>query len=301
MERIYRESNAFDFMAGAKIESHKDAAFIFRQLQNNSCEHAFCCLVKDKQPTIIYLSFGDFYTTMINHSAISDAVYKMQPEALYLVHNHPSGQLFCSKRDREELSKLKKKFGDLVKEGIIINLTSGKYCVFNDTDVLQEEFIEPKITNCIKLFTFDKQVFDKDFNPETDYIVRSSMDVAKFISSHKLGERNKTGVLVVGRNGSLKANIFTQYTQLKQGDIVNVSKSIVQYINTFAGTSAMIYSTSQIKDTIVRQIAKKVEVLSSNQYSVLDIISNLRGVQHKSASNDGILLDPKVKKYRRFL
>lgn len=122
-------------MAGTKVSDVNDVAWLFRALEDEAVEHTFALYkFKDDSYLVQHLSTGGITSTVVDLRLLTGNVFKMQPESITLVHNHPSGQLISSKHDRLMLQRLHEIFdhtGIKVEDGIVINLRSGKYLVFN--------------------------------------------------------------------------------------------------------------------------------------------------------------------------
>ena len=156
IERVFRESGSFNFTSGEKIESADDVAFIFSALEDAAKEHSFVVLVKDGKPTVVELGMGTFTDTMVDIPTASLAYNRIQPDQVYFVHNHPSGNLMCSPQDVQMLRKI----ADISKvpvHGVIINLKTGKYGTFdtdNTSGVGQKRV--PEKENALTVHTLDK-------------------------------------------------------------------------------------------------------------------------------------------------
>ena len=141
VERRYVENGMFDFTGKDKVESDDDVAYIFRQLENAAVENSFMVLVKDGKPTVIHLAMGAYSSTMAPFEQAFVAYSKLNPDEVYFVHNHPSGELKASRQDQETLDRIKKAFGnDVVNPGIIIDTTSGKYGMFDGINMVHPAF-----------------------------------------------------------------------------------------------------------------------------------------------------------------
>lgn len=287
VERIFTENKNFDFTSGERIESFDDVAFIFKQLQDESVENSFAVLVKDGVPTVIHLGMGGYTSTTVNGSALSVAVERVQPDKIYFVHNHPSGALKASAPDLNILYNLKKVYGDkVVQDGIIINLHSGKYGTFGNVN---EEHKEKNIENAvpIKVFSFNKQVFKEDYNPSELFSAMSAENVASFISSQRLGKRNKLGVLVCNSQLGIVGNIFTKYTEVTNENAKEVAKDIVYYTTSMGGNRAIIFGDGFFKDITNKRLSDYVRESSLSNIELLDYV-NVNDSGYLSANEEGV-------------
>lgn len=228
VERIFTENKYFEFSGVNKIKSYSDVAYIFKQLEDESIENAFAVLVKRGKPTVIHLGMGHYAQTMVNKSVLNVAVNRMNPDKIYFVHNHPSGQLKASAQDVRLLQSLQEAYGSKMADGIIINTRSGQYGVFNEDSYTtkvdtQKGLSDTSEAKPLKVYSFSKQVFSKDYRPGRSLL--SSEDVARFVSSHRLGDRKKLGLIISNNNG-ITGNIFLPYTDINKENARAIANDI---------------------------------------------------------------------------
>jgi F0F1-type ATP synthase epsilon subunit len=125
-----------------------------------------------------------------------------------LVHNHPSGTIEASKDDYNMHSKLKNAFAGTnveVHDSVIINTDTGKFCVFNDQErVILDKKISAEESVRARIYQFDR----KNLYIPTDRLttIKTSQDVAEFLSKQKRGVAGKFHVMVLD-----SANHITRY------------------------------------------------------------------------------------------
>lgn len=118
VERRYEESRQFSFTGKERIESMDDVAYIFKQLETAAVENAFVVLVKDGRPTVLHVGMGGYAQTSVDIRQAMAAYVETQPDAVYFVHNHPSGNLKASREDMGTLATMREVFGkEKVKDG----------------------------------------------------------------------------------------------------------------------------------------------------------------------------------------
>lgn len=109
----------------------------FRALEDEAVEHTFALYkFKDDSYLVQHLSTGGITSTVVDLRFVDGKCIQNAAQVLHHArpHNHPSGQLISSKHDRLMLQRLHDIFdytGIKVEDGIVINLRSGKYLVFN--------------------------------------------------------------------------------------------------------------------------------------------------------------------------
>lgn len=291
VERIFRENGSFNFTSGEKIESADDVAFIFSALEDAAKEHSFVVLVKDGKPTVVELGMGTFTATMVDIPTASLAYNRIQPDQVYFVHNHPSGNLMCSPQDVQMLRKI----ADISKVpvyGVIINLKTGKYGTFdtdNTSGVGQKRV--PENESPLAVHTLDKQIFAPNYDPMEQPLVRGSKDVAKFLNSQRMGDRAKMSFIILSRAGRIVGNIHTPFTKLptKSDEIARyISERVIQ----FGGESAILYGDfthEGSKMVAYRNLKDNLNKVGGT--TLLDVV-NVEGNNTRSANDDGLLYEP---------
>ena len=295
VERIFTQSKAFDFTSGEQIKSSDDVAYIFSQLENESIENAFAVLVKNGKPYVIHVGMGGFDASYFNIGAVVAADKLINADEIYMVHNHPSGALKASNEDVWMYNRFVATFGNRAKEGIIINLTSGRYGVFTDTTSSERDKATVESQVPIKLYSFNKQVFDYDFDPKQLFSVTGSSSVASFISSQRLGDRAKINILVLNRQNKIVGNILTEYKTVDMfgWQMDQLANQIVDYTIKMGGSSAIVYGSGVEMDQDMRNnlatISKKVKAFSGYTVEVLDwIYVSGKAMNYMSAIDEGI-------------
>lgn len=273
VERRYQKSKMFDFTGSEKIESADDVAYIFNKLEDAAVENSFIVLVKDGKPTIIHTGVGSYGSTYVSVANALVAYKNINPDEVWFVHNHPSGSITSSQPDRDSSKRFEKVFGKKYKGGIIIDTTSGKYGVFDSKSDTGSGSTRntPSNETDIDVYEFSKQVFDKDWNPETAFVGKSHKDIATFVSSHRLGEHDKMSLLVLNNNLNVVGNVFLPYESIGEADIKKLTDDVLYYTNQMAGTQAVIYGSFTADD--VRDIKKLANNIANAEGRLVDVIS----------------------------
>lgn len=289
VERRYVENGSFSFTGGEHIESAADVAYIFRQLEDAAVENSFMVLIKDGVPTVIHLAIGSYNAV---HAPIEQAfaAYKeIDPDNVIFLHNHPSGNLVASREDLALQKKVEAMFGRKALPGIIINTKSGKYAEFN-SEGSNQIGLRPKSVDKdipVRVFNFSKQVFAKDWNPETAFEGSDSRSMAAFVSSHRLGDHNKMSLIVMDQAGHITGNIFLPWTTTNEISKQANALQIATYVNQMGGRYALIYGNTTVTDS------KDIKILKTNLdgYNVkLRDVMTIEG----SAHDKGLLFEPDV-------
>ena len=290
VERVFTENKNFEFSSMNKVESYSDIAYIFRQLEDEAIENSFAVLVKKGKPTVIHLGTGNYTATMVSNSALNVAVNRVNPDKIYFVHNHPSGKLKASRQDEELLSNLRQMYGPKVADGIIINARSGRYGIYTPSSLhtgadydVNHGLSDTSNARPIKVYSFSKQVFSPDYQP--DALITSSDDVAKFVSSHRLGDRQKLGLIISNNKGAITGNIFLPYSEITNENARDIANDIAYYTSVVGGTRAFMFGNVPLRDVAYKGLSLYVKGFSD--LHLLDYVE-IDGGRHKSASDEGI-------------
>ena len=286
VERVFTENKNFEFTTKNRIESYDDVAYIFKELENEAVENTFVALVKDGKPTVVHLGMGTSTASMVDFISANVAVRRINPDKIYFVHNHPSGMLKASQQDMNILDAMKNAFGeDVVQDGIIINTFSGKYGTFgaygdielSDIPRDQEEFP-------IKVHSFSKSVYDRGYKPTP---AKSSTDIAAFITSQRLGDRPKIGMIVANNQLQIIGNIFLPYSEFTEENADAIANDIAYYTSVMGGNAAFLFGNAKLSEIEGKGLRDKVEYRANKQIRLLDYIE-VDGGRYKSANDGGV-------------
>ena len=294
VERIFTEKKHFDFTGSENIETVEDVVSIFDKLEDEAVENSFIVYVKDGRAVVQHLCIGGFYETMVNKPAIFEGIKRMNPDKVFFIHNHPSGILKASKPDVMIHDWLKMTFGDKIQDSIIINLRTGRYATYNESGAeIRNKSGNKKGEYPVKVFSFDKQVFDEGYDHESLEQVNSSDAIAKFISSHRLGNRDKISFLVLNNQNKVVGNFFTDETSIHDGNIDRLSDDLISRAISYGGRSVIVYGrlgNSPLTNSLIDKLEIKLEIKSGGGIQFLDIISigDDGGMVNRWGSNVGV-------------
>lgn len=199
VERRFSEFKSIQFLGEEKINNHNDVAWLFNALEDEAVEHAFLVYhFANSSYFVQHISSGAIDQTTIDNRLIIGNILKAKPTSITLVHNHPSGVLKASPDDIRCIQQFRDAllYSDIVvNPGVIINLRSGKYLVFDSSseDILTRTQGERILTD-VKSYSFSKQIYIKNYQPQS---INSPEEIAMFISSKKFGISDKTEMLVL--------------------------------------------------------------------------------------------------------
>lgn len=290
LERKFRESNYMEFTSANKVESADDVAFIFEELENASVENVFVVMTKRGVPTVMHISIGGFNWSAMNAAPVKLAYDRIKPDKVYFVHNHPSGALNCSPQDVKCLTQIEGAIGKKA-EGVIMNLKSGKYGTFDSSgtysSTTHDKAPAPTEQRRLRLYAFDRHVFNPQYQPSEN--MRSADDVAKFLSSHRLGDRSKVSVLVCNNQNQIVANVHTTHVSV---DSKGLADDIVRAIGEFGGMNAFLYGDfPRGNGSGYTTLSKAVKERSGGVFNLLDVV-RIEGNNTWSARNEGYIYEP---------
>lgn len=277
VERKYERSGQFDFTGSERVESADDIAYIFRNLENSSIENVFLVLIKDGRPTILHVGMGSYDMSLGHIGAGMLAASELRPDRVVMVHNHPSGTLEPSVADKKLHEKVVRMFGEgVVESSIIIDTTRGEYSTF---DANYDYGVSPMKESSdgeipYETYTFSRYAFSPDFNPTKAFLVRSSEDVATFVSSHRLGERKKVSLIVLDRQKRVVGNVFLPWTKMENADIKDVVSEVSRYTHQMGGESCVLYGRIDVEKSVAKEIK---EGLKDKETYLLDFVDVERG------------------------
>ena len=297
VERRYTETGAFSFVGGEHIETDADVAYIFKKLEDKSVENTFVCMVKDGVPTVIHLSIGDPVACMAPLENALLAYSELKPDKIWFIHNHPSGNLHVSRQDFACQQRMTELFPSAVQPAIIINTVSGKFITF-DYDVAYEKKDMPSLgedeKRDIKVYSFDRNVFSKDWSPGSSFSMSSAWDVAKYVNSHRLGEHNKLSLLVINNQRDLTGNVFLPWTDVEDSLTREGVALISRYVHQMGGVGCILYGTDKaMVESQSKCLASLSEKLKAYNVRLFDVMSISKDLDYYSCYEIGAL-DPGI-------
>lgn len=260
IERRFAENKALQLFGNEKITSVDDVAWLFKSLENEAVEHAFLVYdFKDKGYFVQHISTGTFDAAFVDNRLMIGNVLEVNPSSITLVHNHPSGNLKVSKADIDCIRKLRAALDDsdiIVNDGVIINLRSGQYVVFNE--IFEDKMAMKSNTNAfreIQPYSFSKQVLVENYQPEK---ITSSADIAKFITSQKFGVSDKTEMLIINN----QLNIVGKFIMPPENQV----GFIIGKVAKFGGNKCILYGNNITPE----EVNKYNEKLQFSNIEILD-------------------------------
>lgn len=283
VERQFSRSGEFMFTGNGVIRDRGDVAYIFRSLENYSVENVFAVFVKDGRGHILHIGMGGPLASYADMGAIRAGYDAFGADEIYLVHNHPSGVMKASAQDRNLMRKLEAAFDGKVKtEGIIMDTTSGRYVTF-DGNNKAEVAERPREGGNVgtEVMRFDGVERYGEAKKLTH--IRTSEDVARFVSEHRLGTGDKVSYMVLSNNNDIIGNFHTDYGSLEAAGLADEMASVA---TKFGGTSVIAYGNVGLKGA--SRLGEEVGRKSLTGVRLLDAIEITNGL-NKSAVDEELM------------
>jgi N12 class adenine-specific DNA methylase len=235
---VWNKFKNIQFTGTTKVKNAADVAHIMRLLEDKSVEHAFAVHIDSKGNSHIqFLSIGGISGTVVDPNLVLSGVAKFKSKKVYLVHNHPSGNMTPSNADRnitknitEGLSSLTTEF-----EHIIMDTYKQEYLVLDKYGYTDGRFTREKREEGRKLST---HIFDgAKVLTEPLAKITSSSDVAEFLYQKRFSVLPKNGYLILNQQNNIIGNFSFK------GD-VNVNELLLSFGETATAKSVIMYGNS---------------------------------------------------------
>ncbi|MDE3185125.1 MAG: JAB domain-containing protein [Bacteroidota bacterium] len=275
VERKYAKVGMFEFTTrdNHKINNAADVAFIFRQLESEAVEQAFAVYIdKEKRPSVQWLSMGGINATIIDPRIMVDAAQRLKAREIYLVHNHPSGNLKPSTADMNIVAKLKNGFEPMgiMVNAIIINLVSGNYLQFDENGIsVAGEGIASYDSNTekrVEVFSFNKQAF---LQSPINTRIQSPADAARFLSQQKFSSGKKGGYLLLSTKNEIVGNFFATNHERNKA-----YKEVAGLVSKFGATSVIAYTNKADNASFYRDLRADLKNLEIGLMDVIECESS---------------------------
>ena len=172
-----------------------------------------------------------------------------------------------------------------------MDLKSGKYGTFDSSgtssSASHDKAPAPAAQRRLRLYAFDRHVFNPDYQPSEK--MSNAEDVAKFLSSHRLGDRSKVSVLVCNNQNQIVANVHTTHVSIDSKGLVD---DIIRAIGEFGGMHAFLYGDFEQSGMVAyRNLSQAVKKRSGGVYNLLDVV-RIEGNHTWSARDNGYVYEP---------
>jgi 16S rRNA G966 N2-methylase RsmD len=307
----FTPTNLFELTTGkASIENPYDVAHLMRALEDEAVEHFFA-LYEDADGVITphHVSTGGSSATIVEPSTIVAGAENFKAKKLYLVHNHPSGNMKASSADIALTRRIKETLPDVEIVHIIMDTYKGEFIKFwddysggymgsdipikNRSDVkLAEEYHNDDVK--FEVFHFGKRAYNQDVIANDIYEgkqVISPETASEFFHSLRYSVGDKMEVLLLD-NAKKPVAIYVVPDFETWTGVFNFTKRVA----VLHGANSVIYGGRQEGEYV--DFRKLSEKMKSMGISVNDVIfvdtSNKNYDNFISLRADGVIREPET-------
>ena len=287
VERQFSRSGEFSFTGNETVRDRGDVAYIFRALESYAVEHVFAAFVKDGRMKVLHIGMGGPASTFADLGAIRAGYDAFGADMIYLVHNHPSGNLTASGPDMALMRRLRAAFKGIPTEGLIIDTTSGRYRVFDGDGMIGGSASRPEsggeyAPEVVRFDHNERTVLDK-----APAYISNPKAVDEFISKMRFGTEHKVSYLILSNSNEIIGNFHTGFESLADEGL---AQEIASVTTKYAGTRAIVYGNARLDETQVRQLKKCIKEHSLESVELLDALGEIKGTP--ASANDNGMMEP---------
>lgn|SRR5690606_35144289 len=281
VQPVVKDYLQFSFIGRNKIESHKDVANLMAVLESKSAEHFFVVHVnKNGDPLIQYIATGNRDSVVVDKLNIHAVASFHNTKDLYLVHNHPSGNLKPSKADISLTENIVDGFSflNINVNHLIINTYKKEYVLLDN----ESRFMNyPREMDNMDFIHRAVTLHDMDILREPIGKVTNSKDAFTLIQQKRFSANSKFGVFVLATNNTVVANFLVEEFNLK-----SIAKALTSVPN---GVSVIGYGNREVGD--IKTIQKKLDSFGVPLLDYIQFNSNSIAVKeaYKSYADNDLL------------
>lgn len=292
VQPVIKDYQQFDFLGKSKIHSHVDVANLMAVLESKSTEHFFAVHVnKSGEPLIQYVSTGGRDAVHFDKLNIHAIASYHNTRELYLVHNHPSGNLTPSKADLCFTRDIAEAYSPLnVKtQSLIINTYKNEYNLI-EVDSLKSEstfMIHPKESKNMDVSYRAVTYHDMNILREPLGKIRHNEDAFALIQQKRFSALPKYGLFIIAQDASVLANFIVDQLDLK-----TMVKAVASVPN---GRGVLAYGNRDVED--IQAIKAKLAKFDVPLLDYIQFNSNGKAIQkaYNSYYESGVLNEIQTK------
>jgi hypothetical protein len=287
IKAVWNKFKNIQFTGTTRVTSAADVADIMRLLEDKSVEHSFAVHVdQDGNSHIQFLSLGVTAGTVVDAKLVLAGVTKFNSKKVYLVHNHPSGNLDPSQSDIVLTNKIKSGLQDIGVdlEHLIMDTYKKEYTIINGKNSKQYKRKDRQDGVPLETHIMDEQTILKV--PQTQ--IKDSRDIATFVQQLQYTAMPKNAVILLNIKNQIVGNyVFQDGIDLKQ---------LTQWIGESATVMSVVFYGNQNNTLQVNQATSTLKNLDVNVLDYIVTGSNSQSIQgyYKSMS-DGTLREDQEK------
>ena len=289
-ERVFTLSGGFGFTGSETVRDRGDVAFIFRALESKAVESVYAVFVKDGRPHIVHVSLGGPSMSIIDYTKIRAGFEAFGADKVYLVHNHPSGNLRPSPQDESFMRVAAGMFEGTEVEGIIIDTTSGRYTVFDGLGTTEQYDRPREVEGEREIDVYSFEDVDRSIGeglPEATRIT-GSKGIADFLAERRLNPGKKLSYLVLDRENKIIGNFHTEEESYESKQL---AAEMVSTAVKYNGTSVIAYGGAEISLSGSRALQENIKKAGGQSIRLLDALQ-VESAGYRSAADDAYLAEP---------
>ena len=271
VKAIWSKGQAFKFTGSTCIGSAADVAYLMRLLEDAAVEHVFAVHIDENGNSFIqHVSVGGVSKAIVDAKIIAAGVKQFNSKMVYLIHNHPTGNVTPSNNDYFVTETIKKVLGDDVTVAhVIMDTYRMDYSVHYDRGSWSEHRRESKGRGVT--MPYDYYMMDKYELLSYPYgNIGSVNDAVTFVQQMRFSAFPKLGMIVMNNSGDVIANYIL-------GNTFDFNKAYHLASSTPTGSSVIFYGNNR---EVVKVVDEKYRFFIGQMY-VRDYIvvdSNSSGV-----------------------
>lgn len=289
---IWNKSKDLQFTGTTRVKNAADVAEIMSLLENKSVEHAFAVHTDAKGKSHIqFLSVGGSTGTVIDPGLVLSGVNKFKSKKVYLVHNHPSGNLTPSAADSEITSRVASGLRELniSLEHVIMDTYSKQYTILDEFGLTTARGVTRVETEGEKEKLTTYTLNEQEVLSEPLGKVAGAEDAANFIQQFRFSAMPKNAALILDQNNKIIGNYVFQ-------DGIEYEE-LTSFIGEFGIAKNVIFYGNQDNLSSVKDISRKLKNFSITVLDHIVTASNNDIVKgyYTSAQNSGLLSEVQEK------
>lgn len=289
VKAIWNKYKNLQFTGTTKVQNAADVAEIMKLLENKSVEHAFAVHIDGEGNSHIqFLSIGGTVGTVVDANLVSAGVAKFGSKKVYLVHNHPSGNMKPSNADLNTTMNLREGLDPLgiEVEHIIMDTYKKEYVVIDNNNTFRVEKRNGKSPDT-KLETYILN--EQEILGEPITRVLSSRDAFAATQQFRFSAMPKNAMLVLDQNNNVIGNYILPNGISYKDVIKNVGETGIGRSVIFYGNQNNTKEINSIKRALTKLDIRVLDHIVTNSNN--DAVSGF----YDSMADQDMLLEDQAK------
>ncbi|MDE7136777.1 MAG: hypothetical protein K2N91_09110, partial [Muribaculaceae bacterium] len=238
---------------------------------------------------------GSATMSMVDMAAVRGAYDEYGADEVYIVHNHPSGNLKPSIQDQQLLGTAMNMFEPgVVKDGIIIDVTSGRYSTFATSGRSlnwTSETPESEVPYNALRFDAKNPELKETYDSTEPTIIRGANDVAGFVADKRLGAGPKISFLLLSQRNQVTGNFITDYESY-EGNEKQMAEDMVRLATKYGARNVIPFGNVELTPKSIKLLSAEVSEKSGKSVGILDVLQVTNGLANKyESAQDSYMLE----------